>query len=141
MDARRGFNLIELMAVLAVGAILVGFAIIRMQNNIGLVESEAALLRAHLRYAQAMAMANTDANWTVVLAAGSYEMRRNGVAATYALPGESSSRHTFRSGVAVTAGAGTVAFNDRGSPGASDYTITLNGTHNVTVTRLTGYIP
>lgn len=129
------------MAVLAVGTVLVAFAIMRMQNTLGLLESEAATLRAHLRYAQAVAMANTDAPWTVVLSAGSYQLRRDGVAAAFAFPGETGPTHTFRGGVSITAGTGTLAFDDRGSPGANDYAIVLNGTHNITVTRVTGYIP
>jgi Tfp pilus assembly protein FimT len=141
MRSRAGFSAIEVVSALVVIAVLGAFLLVAMQDSEGDLAADAATLKAHLRFAQSLAMSNMPSSWSVQIAANSYTLRENGSPAARSLPGESSSTHTFRGGVSATAGIGTLAFDDRGTPGAGNYTIVLNGVETIVVTGGTGFIP
>ena len=87
---------------------------------------------------------NDNVPWGVAYTAGSYTLLKNGVTASTNLPNESSSTHTFQSGVSITSIPGTVSFDQWGSPGAASISITLAAgveSRTILVTRNTGFIP
>lgn len=138
---RDGFSIVELVAALVLLAVLAAVATSAMFNDTASVVGEAAVVKAHLRFAQAMAMANTPSSWDVQIQADRYTLRENGSAAGTTLPGEASSTRVLPSGISITQGQGTLLFDERGSPGVNDYTVVLNGQENIVITRQTGFIP
>jgi len=139
---RAGVTLIEFIAVFLLIAVVGGVVLMLATGRNTDAAAQAAILKSHLRYVQSLAMANNTASWTVTFTGSSYTLNRNGSPATVNLPNESSSTHTFPSGVAITSMSGnTLSFSERGSPGAADFTLVLNGTINIAVTRNTGFIP
>ncbi|MDH5298361.1 MAG: type II secretion system GspH family protein [Desulfobulbaceae bacterium] len=134
----HGFTLLEIIAVLLILAILaaVGTNFITPPQEYSLA-GETETLKAHLRYAQIRAMGDT-VPWSLALTADGYTLRRDTTPAT--LPGEENATHNFPPGVTLTSGNVTVTFDNWGKPGAAS-TLTLNGSHSITVTEETGYIP
>jgi prepilin-type N-terminal cleavage/methylation domain-containing protein len=138
---KGGWSLVELLVVLAVMAVLGVILAMRFSGTGAGVESEAALMRANLRFAQSLAMANNTHSWSVQFAGGWYELRRDGASSPITMPGENGPRRNLPDGLAITSGAGTLTFDDRGSPGSSDYVVVLNGVKQVLITATTGFIP
>jgi len=138
-----GFSMIEVIAVLLLTGALAVVAVPRLMDSSVAVAAEAEVMRAHLRFAQSLAVAANTADWSVLIAGQSYQLQRNGAASPIHFPGESSATHVLASGVTVTGGTGTLGFNALGAP-AVTYVITLsNGTRTetVSVTGFTGLIP
>ena len=135
-----GFTLIEAVVTLVLIGTMVAVAVPRFAGADSRLNTEADILRSHLRYAQAMSMANNVATWSVTIVANSYSLLRDGSPAS--LPGETANTHTFSGG--VTATPTTLTLDSLGSPGASDRPITLNDNagHSVVITMLgdTGFI-
>ncbi|MBT3377126.1 MAG: type II secretion system protein [Lentisphaerae bacterium] len=138
--ATAAFTLVEAIAVLLLIGVLTAVAVSRLQDTGANAVAEADILEAHLRHAQQLAMADDTATWGLSVASGSYTLLKDGAAAARALPGEASSTHTLDN-TSVTSGAGTVTFDNLGSPGTATLTIIVGNTHTVTITRNTGYIP
>lgn len=143
----RRFALVECVVVLLLLGILAAVVVSRAGGQAAaILPTEAALLRAHLRYAQARAMADT-APWGLLLAADHYTLIRDGAAAGQ-FPGEADSTHVLPQ-VTLAADAGSLTFNSWGEPlGAgvllgSNFAITLSGggsAKSILVTRNTGFI-
>jgi MSHA pilin protein MshC len=135
-------TLIEVIAVLLVLSI-VGVVVLALATGGNAnAPAQAAILKSHLRFVQTLAMANNRDAWTVSFQGGSYTLNRNGSPAALKLPNESSSTHTFPSGVSITSVTdATLSLTERGSPGPNSFTIVLNGTETIMITRNTGYIP
>jgi prepilin-type N-terminal cleavage/methylation domain-containing protein len=135
----NGFTLMEAVVALVLVSILIAVAAPRFAGaRLGL-DTEADILRSHLRYAQSMAMANNVPVWTVNIGANSYSLLKNGT--TTSLPGETANIHTFSGG--VTATPLTLTIDSLGSPGATDQSITLTGagrTIVITILGNTGFI-
>ena len=138
---KQGVTLIETIAVLVILGIFALIAVPRFIDTGADVKSEAAILKLHLRYTQSLAMANNVAVWEVAVNPSSYTLMKNGAPSPYVLPGEKTSTHTFRDDVTVTAGGGTIQFDEYGDAGPSGQTIVLNGTEQITVTPNTGFVP
>ena len=140
---KRGFSLLEMVAVMLVMAVM-GVAAARfLLDPGGSVMAESAILAARLRFAQSLALANNTATWGIDLSSGSYTLRRNGAIAPIDLPGSDSPTHTFPSEVRVTAGSGSVSFDEWGSAGGADRDITLSDgtqTRSLRIIANTGYI-
>lgn len=106
--------------------------------------AETALLRANLRYAQSLAMADSGSVWSVEITAVGYALRLDGALAPTFWPGESSATHAFAdSTVRVTAGTGTITYDAWGNPGAADRSITLTDgdqISTVTLVGITGFV-
>lgn len=138
----RGFTMIEVIAVLLIVGIIAAVALSRIGSTSSYtLASEVDILKMHLRYVQYRAFSD-DVTWGMSFAAGSYTMQKNGATAPNNLPNESSPTHTLPGGYSVT--GTTVAFDEWGSPGAADITVTLTGggeSRSFTITKNTGFIP
>lgn len=142
--------MIEVVVVLIVLAVLTPFVLSRFTtSNVELV-AQADVLKSHLRYAQIKAMNDTDPNtWGISFSSSTtYTLQKNGATALAPnnLPGDTSQTHTLTNNVTITSGVGTsVTFNEWGSPGGVDFTVTLTPSHGspstISVTKNTGFIP
>ncbi|HXW69202.1 MAG TPA: prepilin-type N-terminal cleavage/methylation domain-containing protein [Dissulfurispiraceae bacterium] len=145
----NGFTLLEVIAVLLIIAIIVAVALIKgsasSTNSISVV-SEAATLKAHLRFAQVKALGDVPQTntlgWGIQVNGSSYQILNNGSPWSLNLPGETSNTHTFAGG--VTATPITVTFDRFGNPdlGAANSITLTCGTQTavINITNTTGFI-
>ena len=140
----HGFTMIEVIAVLVIIGIISAFLLFRASSTESYrLISEVGTLKGHLRYAQLRAMSDT-VSWGTAYTSSSYTLQKNGAMAPSNLPNEDSATHAFQSGVSITSGASTISFDEWGSPGGSDISITLSAgtdSRTITVTKNTGFIP
>jgi len=136
----QGFTLLEIIMVLILVSILTAVAVSRLGTADQDRRAETERLKLSLRFAQYLAMTNNTATWAVSLASGSYSLLKNGAAAPINFPGTSSATHNLGGGVTITAGTGTVTFDEWGSAGTANTVITLSGAETITITRNTGFI-
>jgi MSHA pilin protein MshC len=136
--------MIEVISVLVIFAIITAVAVSRGMSTKNDLIPQADIVKMHLRFAQLKAL-NDDVNtWSVAFASGSYALSCTGSncpSSTPTLPSESSSSHSFPTG--VTATAATVTFDRWGSPtgGAAAIDLTQGSqTITITVAANTGYI-
>jgi prepilin-type N-terminal cleavage/methylation domain-containing protein len=137
-----GFTLLELVIVLMLLSLLTFSVVVNSETNAS-VAAEADMLRAHLRFAQSLAIANNTADWSVLFEGQSYTLRRDGATSPVPWPGENGATHVLPNDVNLIGGVGELIFDVWGAP-AADYTITLSdGTRQeqVVVLGLTGLIP
>lgn len=140
-----GFTLIEVIAVLIILAIITAVAVSRGMSTQNDLIQQVDIVKTHLRFAQLKAL-NDDVNtWSITFTTGSYSLSctvgTNSTCPSSSLPSESSSSHSFPSG--VTATSATVTFDRWGSPGGSAASINLtqgSQTITITVAANTGYI-
>jgi len=135
-----GFTMIEILAVLLVLAVIMTVILTRTPSIERNAYAQAAIVRSHLRFAQSLAMGNNTERWGITFTPHSYTLLLNGSPAGIPLPNDTSSTHNLPSTVTITGGNGTVLFDEWGSPGPDNVTITI-GTESIIVTRLTGFIP
>jgi prepilin-type N-terminal cleavage/methylation domain-containing protein len=140
--ARAGFTLIELVFTLVIVGVLAVFMITSISNTPASVVAEADILRAHIRFSQAMAMANNTSTWGLQFGGTSYTLLRDGQPAPLNLPHENSPTHTMAPGVTV-AGPGLVLFDEWGDPGGTVQFTLSKGSHaeTVMITAFTGLVP
>lgn len=153
----KGFTLIEVIAVLVILAILAAVVISRgTATEEANLRAEVDTLKAHLRYAQNLAMNEiyetetvssqyvVRTKWGINMDGPSYTLVKYVADApsahTYLLPGESSATHYFISGITASSSVNPVLFDDWGSPGNSNITVTIGG-QTITITGETGFIP
>jgi prepilin-type N-terminal cleavage/methylation domain-containing protein len=137
---QSGFTLVEVVATLVVLSILAVVITAGMHTPASVV-AEAGILRAHLGFAQSLAMANNTATWSVQFSGNAYTLLRDGQPAPIRWPGESSATHVLGQGVGSTAG---IVVLDRWGAPAATYTATLTDgryTESVAITGFTGLIP
>lgn len=146
-----GFTMLEIIAVLMVVAILAAMAIARGMGNDDAV-AEANSLKSKLRFAQLRAMSDV-VMWGVQVNSDTLVLLSDESPATVFFPDVGSNTYDLPDGVTIIGGTATIQFDDRGRPytgtGISvhpldaDYTITVGGDPNVTVTitEETGFIP
>jgi len=134
-----GFTMIEVLAVLIVLAVVMTVVLSRTPSIDREAYAQRAIIRAHLRFAQSLAMSSNTDTWEIAFTSNSYTLFQNGLPASINLPNDSTSTHNLPNGVAITSGIGTIVFDEWGSPGTDTITITVN-TEPITVTRLTGFI-
>ena len=145
MKNQNGFTLIEVVAVLIIIVIITIVAIAKSQGSVKL-KVETDILKMNIRFAQIMAVGGNskpESQITITFNADSYQLMRDGSSTGVSFPSARSATHTLPSSVTITSGTGTVTFDEFGSPGVSDYTITLleNGnTKTVTITKNSGYV-
>ena len=149
--------MIEMVYVLIVLVIVSAVAISRYTTsgtNELMVETDG--LKANLRYAQIKAMSDTlqpnsnNPRWELEISnATSYTLYRrgnDGVRVSVNLPGvvPTSPTHVLSGGVTATSGSGLViTFDDWGSPGASNISITLTQggqSSGISINKNTGFI-
>jgi len=134
-----GFTMIEVLAVLIVLAVVMTVVLSRTPTIDREIYAQKAIIRAHLRFAQSLAMSNNTERWGISFTPNSYTLFQNGLPASINLPNDSTSTHNLPNGVAITSGIGTIIFDEWGSPGPDTITITVN-TESIQVTRHTGFI-
>ena len=132
-----GFSLVEVVVVILIIGIIALMALRSpFSSNADLI-SEADLLRSRLRYAQSLAMASNADSWGIVIRVDGYSLYKNGAISAASLPGASSATHTFLSGIRVVQGSGIVLFDEWGSPGNADTSVTLSdGDHSSVITLI-----
>jgi prepilin-type N-terminal cleavage/methylation domain-containing protein len=135
-----GFTMIEVLAVLLVLAVVLTVILSRTPSIERDAFAQAAVIRAHLRFAQSLAMGNNTERWGITFTPHSYTLLQNGSPAGIPLPNDTSATHNLPNGVTITNGIGPVTFDEWGSPGSDTVTITVN-TESIVIARLTGFIP
>ena len=141
LRGKGGFTLVETIAVIVVLGItaVVAVGMILSQASFALY-SEVDILKSHLRFVQYRALSD-DTSWSVTFEGNSYTVLRDGVTWPHNLPNEDSSTHELPSGHSVS--GSTVTFDEWGSPGNSDVSVTLSGgggSRTVRITKNTGFI-
>lgn len=148
----RGFTMLEVISVLIILGIITAFVVSRGTNNRAELSSENEIIKAHLRYAQCMALANDIYSWRITFSSGSPDYhtlskinKSDGTETNpINLPNEDSPTHNLLSGISITSGLGTVTFDEWGSPGTiTQSTILSDGAGNsetITITKNTGFI-
>ncbi|MCG6535631.1 MAG: prepilin-type N-terminal cleavage/methylation domain-containing protein [Syntrophales bacterium LBB04] len=137
-----GFTMIEVIAILVIIGIISAIAVSRMNITEQDIIAQTDIVKAHLRFAQLLALQDDTTSWSIAFTASSYTLYNNGAPATINLPAESSNSHSFPAGVTIT-NPSTVNFDNWGSPGTTNIPITLSGggtTATITVTANSGYI-
>ncbi len=140
--AASGFTLVEVVAVLTVLAILAGTVAAALHVRPS-VFVEADMLRSRLGYAQALAMANNTAEWSVQFDNNAYRLLRDGAESPLPWPGTPSASHGLPVGISIAAGAGLMAIDEWGTPPATRDIRLTDGSQNATVriTEFTGLVP
>lgn len=136
----QGFTMIEVLAVLLVLAVVMTVILSRTPPVEREAYAQAAMLRSHLRFAQALAMSHPASRWGVSLTPEAYTLLENDRPADIPFPNDHAATHRLPDGVRITGGIGEVQFDPWGSPGTETVTITLN-TETVTIAGVTGFIP
>ncbi len=138
--------MIELIAVLVIIGIMAAMAISHATDTSALsVDSEAAILKNDLRFAQIKAMGDIPPDtWGINIGSGSYTLVCTGAncpATVPNLPGDNSPAHSFPKGISAT--PEEINFDTWGSPSGSTLSITLtdaSSTASISVTPDTGFI-
>ena len=132
--------MIEVLAVLIVLAVVTTVVMTHTPAVERNAFTQAAVLRAHLRFAQTMAMTHDEEVWGVTFTPASYTLIQNGSPAGLSLPNDNSSTHNLPAGVVLTSGVNTIWFDRWGSPGETTIVIDISG-QTIQITRNTGFIP
>jgi prepilin-type N-terminal cleavage/methylation domain-containing protein len=116
----HGFTLIEIIAVLVLMSIIAASVLIRGMNTDQIdMMAQAAKIRNHIRYAQAMAMKRSDTNWGIKCDGNAYWFFKgtdpDDSANQLSLPGEKSSQ-ILLSDINVTMDGFTLLFDQYGIP-------------------------
>ena len=140
----RGFTLIEIIAVLIIIAIITAVAVSRSMSTQNNLIQQVDIVKTHLRFAQLKALNDDVYTWSITFTSNSYTLSNTCTGSncpSSTLPSESSSSHSFPSGVRAT--SATVTYDRWGSPGGSAVGINLtqgSQTITITVAANTGYI-
>jgi len=138
----RGFTFMEIIAGLAIMSVLVAIVTAGRMVHAS-VPAEAAMMKAHLRFAQSLAMADNTVVWTVQVDSHAYALRRDGTLSTVSFPGENGAVHLLPEGVRISGGTGLIQFNAWGAPDASRV-VTISddaASRSIQITGFTGLIP
>ena len=142
-EAHNGFTLLEVIVVLLLVAVL-GAVVVPRIGTIGAgVRAEAELLRANLRFVQALAITGNTATWSVQVEPGAYRVLRNGNPAPTTLPDEAGPARVLPPAVRIVSGTGAIVFDAHGAPASTVSIVLSDGQRNETVTVIgfTGLIP
>ena len=144
--------MLEVIAVLIILGIITAFVVSRGTNIKAELSSEIEIIKAHLRYAHCLALANDIYSWRITLSSGSPDYytlskinKSDGTETSpINLPNEDSPTHALPSGISITSGLGTVTFDEWGSPGTTTLNITLSdqasNSETIRITKNTGFI-
>ena len=139
---RDGFSLIEVIVVLVVLAVLAVTFVSGMETGAG-VAAAADILRSHLGFAQALAMANNTAVWSVQFDNNTYRLLRDGAESPLPWPGTASAAHELPDGIAIAEGTGLMTIDEWGAPPLTRDIRLTDGSQVATVriTEFTGLVP
>jgi hypothetical protein len=150
---QESFTTIEILSVLIILSIITAVIVSRVGVGGAQVTSEAGIIKAHLRFSQYLAISNDIYSWRITFSSGSpdfYTLSRvnksDGTETTpINLPNEGSPTRALPSPVSITAGLGAVTFDEWGSPGTGNQSITLSdgagNSETITIVKNTGFIP
>lgn len=135
----RGFTLIELIVVLIVTGIVSAVVTARIHSvKTYEIAGELKKVKNHMRYAQVKAM-KTDSHWGICFETSKkYYLFQNNTITKKRLPGEENIKATLIS-LDISSAPQTVTFDNFGSPGTDDMTISTNG-GTLHVSANTGWI-
>ncbi|HBO83884.1 MAG: hypothetical protein A2073_04625 [Deltaproteobacteria bacterium GWC2_42_11] len=151
----HGFTIIEVIAVLLI--VIISSAVVAsmmFSTDLYKITSETEKLKAHIRYAQSLAL-NSNVVWGIHFSDEThYAIFKNGnINDTVILPGEDSTPVELPAGVTVQdTVTGIISFDSWGKPytdaaatvpGGANITVSLSGVpdESITVTQNTGFIP
>jgi MSHA pilin protein MshC len=148
-----GFTTIEVISVLIIMSVVAAVVVSRVSVVPAEISSEAGIIKAHLRFAQYLALSNDLYSYRVTFASGApdfyslskIEKSSGTVTTNINLPNEDSPTHLLPPSINITAGLGDVTFDEWGSPGPANRSITLSDgsghSETITISQNTGYIP
>ena len=139
-----GFTMIELVVVLLIIAIVTVVVVANSGNTAkqSQLAVQTEIVRSHLHFAKMTAM-QSNVPWRINFSNSSYTLQKNGAASTVFFPNVGSATYTLPAGITLTASSNSVVFDEWGSPGASDITVTIsNGVTGTTITvnKITGTV-
>lgn len=141
MADARGFSMVQVIAALLVLGVIAVVVATRQDISAIDVYREAEVIRAHVRYVQAVAMGHNTASWGVSFAGQSYTLLKDGSPSALQFPNEATSTRTLPRGLSFTSGAGTVVtFDEWGTPGSSDVAVILSGLETIRIRGNTGFV-
>ena len=139
---KAGFSLIEAVAVLVVLAVLALFIAVGSRGSQAALAADAEILRSHLRFTQALAMANNTCTWGISITEQGYTLQQDGDPSPINLPGENTPSRSLSPNVRIVQGTGIHEFCPWGCPGTAMNITLSDGQRNehVTVTSFTGLV-
>ena len=154
--SEHGFTMLEIIVVLVLMAIVSAYAIGRSAGTQRMeLAGQADKISNHIRYAQAMALKQSDTVWGITCDANDYSFFQTDTATLVMLPGETSNTISL-SGLGVGMDAFTLFFDNIGKPYTAytdastntpvstgnplEITITAGGSMTLTITPETGLI-
>lgn len=150
---RSGFTLVEIVAALLIMGI-VAAVVIAKSMDMGTISlnSQAEVVKSHIRYAQARAM-NTNEVWGINFSGSEYSLFRNGnTADIVTIPGQENNTVALSGGAHFSSG-GIISFDTWGRPytdaagtvaqgGSRVISLALDSySKDITITQRTGFIP
>jgi prepilin-type N-terminal cleavage/methylation domain-containing protein len=144
ISGRQGFTLIELIAILAIISIFTVVAATSSMNTSAQsgLAAQVAIVKSHIHFAQMMAMKSNVA-WGIDFSGSSYVLEENGSGAAAFFPDTGSNTYTLPAGITISTSSSQLVFDEWGSPGPNDTTITLTGeggSTTFTVNKMTGSV-
>ncbi len=139
---KAGFSLIEAVAVLVVLAVLAFFVAVGSRGSQAALAADAEILRSHLRFTQALAMANNTCTWGISITEQGYTLQQDGDPSPLNLPGENSPSRSLSPSVRIVQGTGVHEFCPWGCPGTT-MNITLSDgqrSEQISVLSFTGLV-
>lgn len=138
-EDNRGFTLIDLVVLLLITAIVSAVVTARIYSvKTYEIAGELKNVKSHIRYAQMKAM-KTDSDWGICFATSKkYYLFQNDVFTKKRLPAEENVEATLTS-LDISSAPQTVIFDNFGSPGKDDMTISTNG-GTINVSANTGWV-
>jgi MSHA pilin protein MshC len=140
---QRGFTLMELVTVIAIAAILAAFAAATINTRSFDTEGVANKATAAVRYAQRLAISQRR-NVAVTVAGNAIALTYPDAPLSGAAVREPPGTNAFtvsKSGITITATAGSFTFSALGRPDAGGtITVTGDGSRTITIEAETGYV-
>jgi prepilin-type N-terminal cleavage/methylation domain-containing protein len=137
LPRQYGFTLIEVLAVIVIISIIAAFTVSRINFNTNL-QTEVDKMKSQLRYVQHIALCGNTFSRCDVNGANCVNMPLPGAT------GVANNTVNLPTGITVTAGTGTINFDQWGNPGNNNINVSLtDGSTNrgITVTKNTGFVP
>ena len=114
--SEHGFTILEIIVVLVLMAIISAYAIGRSAGTQGMeLAGQVDRISNHIRYAQAMALKQSDTVWGITCDANDYSLFQTDTATLVILPGETSNKISL-SDLGVGMGAFDLFFDKIGKP-------------------------